>query len=255
VAASIARFVRAGIVPILLAAALAGAGCGADQVSQQASRPTARGDAKDSLFRTANLRRALDLLRRHVGAGATLASFRLEAGAVTSEIEGGAGRSVVVSKRFKLTSVPTPGVTPSGASVALARIDPSAPERIMAQVSARTGVSLGGVDYFLIASDPSSGQTGWVVYLRDGRGSYSADLAGGRVKAFTATPGAAGAPSVPATPTTPAPPTTTPTPPTTVPTPTNPATSPSQSQVQRQIECIARARGESAKIAACLRRQ
>src|SRR3989442_893072 len=108
-----------------------------------------RGDAKDSLFRTANLRRALDVLRRHVGAGATLASFRLEAGAVTSEIEGGPGRSVVVSKRFKLTSVPTPGVTPSGASVALARIDPSAPERIVAQVTARTGVGLGGVDYFL----------------------------------------------------------------------------------------------------------
>ncbi len=242
---SIARLVRARIVPILLAAALAVAGCGSSQVSQQASRPTARGDAKDSLFRTANLRRALDVLRRHVGAGATLASFRLEAGAITSEVEGGPGRSVVVSKRFKLTSVPTPGVTPSGASVALARVDPSAPERIMAQVTARTGVGLGGVDYFLIAADPSTGQTGWVVYLRNGRGSYSADLTGGHVNAFTATPGATTTPTVPATPT--------PTTPTTVPTPTNPATVPSQGQVQRQIQCIARAGRDTAKIAACLR--
>jgi hypothetical protein len=237
--------VRARIVSILLAAALAGAGCGSDQVSQQASRPAGRGDAKDSLFRTANLRRALDVLRRHVGAGATLASFRLEAGAVTSEIEGGPGRSVVVSKRFKLTSVPTPGVTPSGASVALARIDPSVPERIMGQVTARTGVGLRGVDYFLIAGDPSTGKTGWAVYLRDGRGSYSADLAGGHVKAFTATSGAATTPTAPATPT--------PTAPSTVPTPTNPATAPSQGQVQQQIQCIARAGGDSAKIAACLR--
>ena len=236
---------RARTVPILLAAALAGAGCGSSQVSQQASRPTGRGDAKDSLFRTANLRRALDVLRRHVGAGATLASFRLEAGAVTSEIEGGPGRSVVVSKRLKLTSVPTPGVTPSGASVALAQVDPSVPERIMAQVTPRTGVGLAGVDYFLIASDPSTARTGWVVYLRDGRGSYSADLAGGHVKAFTATPGAT-------TTTTPAAPAT-PTAPTTVPTPTNPATAPSQGQVQQQIQCIARAGGDSAKIAACLR--
>jgi hypothetical protein len=239
--------VRARIVPILLAAALAMAGCGSSQVSQQASRPTARGDAKDSLFRTSNLRRALDVLRRHVGAGATLSSFRLEAGAITSEIEGGPGRSVVVSKRFKLTSVPTPGVTPSGASVALAQIDPGAPERIMAQIAAPTGVGLAGVDYFLIAADPSSGQTGWAVYLRNGRGSYAADLSGGQVKAFTATPGAATTPTAPATPS--------PTAPTTVPTPTNPATVPSQSQVRRQIQCIARAAGNSAKVAACLKQR
>ncbi len=183
----------------MLAVALAGAGCGSDQVSQQASRPTARGDAKDSLFRTANLRRALDVLRKHAGASATLASFRLEAGALTSEIVGGAGRSVVVSKRFRLTSVPTPGVTPAGAGVALTQVDPGAPERIMTQVTPRAGVGLGGVDYFLIAAEPSTGRPGWVVYLRDGKGSYSADLAGGHVKAFTATAGAATAPTVPTT--------------------------------------------------------
>jgi hypothetical protein len=238
--------VRARTVPILLAAALAGAGCGSSQVSQQASRPTARGDAKDSLFRTANLRRALDVLRRHAGPSATLASFRLEAGAITSEVEGGAGRSVVVSKRFKLTSVPTPGVTPT-ASFSLAQVDPGVPERIMAQVNPKTGVSLGGVDYFLIATDPSNGQPGWVVYLRDGRGSYSADLAGGHLKSVAPLIGT-GSPSVPGTPTTP-----TPTAPTTVPTPANPATTPSQSQVQQQIQCIAQAGRDAAKIAACLR--
>ena len=236
---------RAGIVPILLAAALVGAGCGSDQVSQQASRPAGRGDAKDSLFRTANLRRALVVLRKHTGAAATLASFRLEAGALTTEIEGGAGRSVVVSKRLKLTSVPTPGVTPAGATVALAQLDPSAPERIMAQVTPRAGVGLGGVDYFLIAVDPSTGAPGWVVYLRNGKGSYSADLTGAQVKAFTATPGAATTPSVP--------PATTPAAPTTVATPTNPATTPSRSQVQQQLNCIRRAGRDSAKIAACLR--
>jgi hypothetical protein len=237
--------VRARIVPILLAAALAGAGCGSDQVSQQASRPAGRGDAKDSLFRAPNLRRALAVLRKHTGAAATLASFRLEAGALTTEIEGGAGRSVVVSKRLRLTSVPTPGVTPGVATVALTQIDPSVPERILAQVTPRAGVGLGGVDYFLIAADPSTAAPGWVVYLRNGKGSYSADLAGGHVKAFTATPGAATTPTVPQT--------TTPTAPTTVPTPTNPATTPSRSQVQRQLDCIRRAGSDGSKIAACLR--
>jgi hypothetical protein len=239
--------VRARIVPILLTAALAGAGCGSDQVSQQASPPAGRGDAKDSLFRTANLRRALAVLRKHTGAAATLTSFRLEAGGLTTEIEGGAGRSVVVSKRLRLTSVPTPGVTPAGATVALTQLDPSAPERIMAQVTPRAGVGLGGVDYFLIAVDPSTGAPGWVVYLRNGKGSYSADLTGAQVKAFTATPGTATTSSVP--PAT----TTTPTAPTTVPTPTNPATTPSRGQVQQQLNCIRRAGRDSAKIAACLR--
>jgi hypothetical protein len=237
--------VRARIVPILLVAALAGAGCGSDQVVQQASRPAGRGDAKDSLFRAANLRRALGVLGKHAGAAATLASLRLEAGALTTEIEGGPGRSVVVSKRLRLTSVPTPGVTPGGATVALTQIDPSAPERIMAQVTPRAGVGLGGVDYFLIAADPSTGAVGWVVYLRNGKGSYSADLAGGHVKAFTATPGAATTPTVPQA--------TTPTTPTTVPTPTNPATTPSRSQEQRQLQCIRRAGSDGSKVAACLR--
>jgi len=119
-----------------------------------------------------------------------------------------------------------------------------APERIMAQVTPRAGVGLGGVDYFLIAPDPASAAPGWVVYLRNGKGSYSADLAGAHVKAFTATPRPVTTPSVPQT---------TPAAPTTVPTPTNPATTPSRGQVQRQLDCIRRAGGDSAKVAACLR--
>jgi hypothetical protein len=240
--------VRARIVPILLAAALAGAGCGSDQVSRQASRPSARGDAHDSLFRSANLRTALGVLRRHVGGGAILDSFRLEAGALTAVVEGGGGRSVVVSAAFKLTSVPTPGLEPATVTVPLAQIDPDAPERIMGQVSQRTGVGLSGVDYFLIAADPATNQPGWAVYLKQGRGNYSADLAGRNVKAFSPAPGATTAPTP--TTTVPAPATTTPP---AVPTPTNPATTPSQAQIRRQTECIARARGDTTKIAACLR--
>ena len=240
---------RARTVPILLALALAGPGCGSNDVSRQASPPAARGDAKDSLFRTVNLQKALGVVRRHVGAGVTLNSFRLEAGALNTQIGGGAGESVVVSNRFKLTSVPTPGVALAGASVALAQIDPGAPERIAAQVASITGVGLRGVDYFLIAADPSGGRPSWVVYLRRGRGAYGADLAGSHVKALATTAGATPTPTAPAT-TTP----TTPTAPTSVPTPSNPATTPSKGQVQRQLQCITNAKGNSTKIAACLKR-
>jgi hypothetical protein len=242
--------VRARTVPILLAVALAGAGCGSDQVSKQASPTGAHGDAKDSLFRTANFERALGVLRRHVGAGATLLSLRLEAGALTAEVSGGAGRSVVVTKRFKLTSVPTPGVVPAS-SISLTEINAGAPERMMTQVTPQSGVGLAGVDYFAVSTDPSTGRPAWIVYLQRGKGSYSADLSGTNVKALSGTPPGTGAgtSTMPPATTTPA----TPTAPPTGSTPAKPATTPSRGQVQKQIQCITRARGDSAKIAACLK--
>ena len=226
---------------------MACAGCGSDQVAQQASQPGARGDAKDSLFRAPNLRRALEVVRRRFGAAATLTSFRLEAGALKAEVQGGAGTSIVVTKRYRLTSVPTPGEAPSPPVATLAQIDPAVPERIVAQVSPGTGVGLRGVDYFLVLSVPGTAKTGWAVYLRDGRGSFSADLNGADVKPF-ATPGAA------AVPTTAAPATTSPAVPPASSAPTNPATTPSKASIQRQLDCIRRAGNNSAKVEACLRK-
>jgi hypothetical protein len=245
----IAASVRARTVPILLAVALAGAGCGSDEVSRQASPASGRGDAKDSLLRTANLRRALGVLGRHVGANATVVAFHLEAGALTAEVAGGAGRSVVVTKGLKLTSVPTPGFTPTSA-INLPQIDPGAPERMMAQVSGQSGVGLRGVDYFALANDPSTAKPGWVVYLRQGKGSYSADLSGGSVQATTAAatgPGASASPAATATPATPTAPSSAP--------PSTTATSASSAQVKRQMQCITQARGNSTQIAACLRKR
>jgi hypothetical protein len=212
-------------------------------VAQQASQPAVRGDARDSLFRAANLRRALDVVRRRFGAQATLASFRLEAGAVKGEVEGGAGTSIVVSKRLRLTSVPTPGETLSPPVAGLTQIDAGAPERIMAQVTPGTGVGLRGVDYFLILTAPGASKAGWVVYLRDGKGSYSADLNGTNVKPLATTPATTTTPTTPTPPTVPSP----------VPTPTNPATTPSKASVQRQLDCIRRAGRDLVKVQACLK--
>ena len=238
---------RARTAPILLAVAIAFAGCGSDQVAQQASQPGARGDAKDSLFRAANLRRALEIVQRRFGAAATLTSFRLEAGALKADMQGAPGTSIVVTKRYRLTSVPTPGEAPSPPVATLAQIDAAVPERIVAQVSSSTGVGLRGVDYFLVLSAPGTAKPGWAVYLRNGRGSFSADLNGANAKPF-ATPGAATAP------TTAAPATTTPAVPPASSTPTNPATTPSKASIQRQLACIRRAGSNSAKVEACLRK-
>lgn len=250
--------VRAGTVPILIAATLAAAGCGSDQVTREASQPGARGDAKDSLFRAANLRRALAVVRRRFGQNAALASFRLEAGALKAEVQVGAGTSVVVSKDLRLTSVPTPGVPPAPPLVTLGQIDPGAPARIMSQVAPRAGVGLRGVDYFLIAAVPGSPLAGWELYLRDGKGSFAADLNGANAKPFGASAGATGATTTTPVPTAITPPaptgpaTTTPVP-APAPTPTNPATTPSKATVQRQLDCIRRANNDAARVRACLR--
>ena len=196
---------------------LAGAGaCGGTtpQVAEDVSPPHARGDAKDSLFRTANLAGALERVRRHAGSASTVTSLRLEAGALTLVVQRrSAAQSVVVTKQLELTAVSAP----AGADqppVPLAQIQPDAPERIAAAIRGRTGAGLRDIDFFALDREPGGAASRWLAYLRGGRGTFAARLSGDDVKPASAmststTPGAATTPATTTTSTTSAAPATT----------------------------------------------
>ncbi len=189
------------------------AACGApgSQVAKDASRPEARGDAKDSLFRAANLRRALDRVRPRVGPAAPVASFKLEAGALTLLAQKGpASESIEVTKHLDLTQVPAPP-TVDQPPIPLAQIDPAGPERIAAAIAQRTGAGLKDIDFFAVDREPGASTPRWLVYLRRGRGTFAASLSGADLKPVSAATATAPPASTPTTPTpTPTPTTSTP---------------------------------------------
>jgi len=193
--------IAACLTALGLAVLLGACGAPSSQVAKDASRPGARGDAKDSLFRAANLRRALERVRPRVGAAGSVAAFKLEAGGVTLVAQrGGASESIAVTKHFDLTQVPAPPATDQP-PIPLAQIDPAAPERIAAAITQRTGAGLKDIDYFAVDREPGASTPRWLVYLRGGRGTFAASLSGADVKpasAATATAPPASAPTAPA---------------------------------------------------------
>jgi hypothetical protein len=156
----------------------AGACGGPTQVAKDVSRPGGRGDARDSLFRTNNLRNALALVRRRVGPAGPVTSLKLEAGAITLVVQRrSAPESVVVTKRLALTHVPAPPAAEQP-PIALSQIDPAAPERIATAIGQRTGAGLKDVDFFAVDREPGTSTPRWLVYLRRGRGTFAAGLSG-----------------------------------------------------------------------------
>jgi hypothetical protein len=189
---------RRTLVGLTALGLLTGAGAcgGAPQVAKDVSRPRARGDAKDSLFRTSNLAGALERVRRHAGSASTVTSLRLEAGALTLVVQRrSAPESVVVTKQLDLTAVPAPPAADQP-PVALSQIQPDAPERIAAAVRAQAGAGLRDIDFFALDREPGAAAPRWLVYLRSGRGTFAAGLSGDNVKpvkpmSTATTPGAA----------------------------------------------------------------
>ena len=195
----------------LLGLILAASACGGStsQGARDVSQTGGRGDAKDSLFRAANLRVALDRVRRRAGPAATVTALKLEAGALTLVVRKGAtAESVVVTKRRSLRNVPAPAAADQP-PIALAALEAAGPERIAAAIGRRTGTGLRDIDFFALDHEPGVGTPRWLVYLRRGRGTFAASLSGADVEPVSATPTA---PSPQTSPPTTTPPT--PTPPT-----------------------------------------
>ncbi len=172
----------AGLTALGLTVVAGACGGPSSQVARDVSRPGGRGDARDSLFRSANLNKALARVRGRVGPGAPVTSIKLEAGALTLVAQkGSAPESIVITKRLVLTHVPAPPAADQP-PIPLSQLDPGAPERIAAAIGRRSGAGLKDIDYFAVDREPGTSTPRWLVYLRQGRGTFAADLSGADVK-------------------------------------------------------------------------
>lgn len=163
-----------------MAAAVAAGGCGSSNSQQTAndvSQGPGHGADQGSLYRTANLTKALDAMRKQIGASGQVTTFKLEPASIKSEIQkDGKAQTLIINSKFS----PTPVAI--GASVsapfALNKIHADVPEKIVNALASK-GVTLKDVDYFVVTD--LEGHTRWLVYTTD-NGTFQANFAGGGVK-------------------------------------------------------------------------
>jgi hypothetical protein len=175
------------LVAILIATlALAAAGCGSgktQELSRDVVSKPGHGADKDSLFRSANLSKALDALDKKSG-GQKLLLFKIESASLKTMVtDGKSFTSIVVTKEFNATDLGGAGVT-TGDPIAISDVSPGAPEKMVQALSSK-GVTLKDVDYFTVLG---SGTPTLELFLLDNKGIYQADLDGSSVHALGSAP-------------------------------------------------------------------
>lgn len=153
-----------------------------DAVKEATGAAATAGGDEDSLIRTANFARALDVLRAKVGADAEVLDLRLEPATATWQVRDGdeavgykllAGSSDLSSFGVDLIG---PGKIQDNV-FPLAKISPSVPERLVDAAKARNPtLTLDDVNFLTLELDPVTGKPEW--NLNAGGGLYVADLDG-----------------------------------------------------------------------------
>src|SRR3954454_24027437 len=178
------RFVGMAVV----AAAVVIGGCGgtSQQTANDVSQGPGHGADKSSLFRSANLTKALDSMKSKLGSGGQVTTFKLEPASIKSEVQkDGKDQTLIINSKFDATQV---GIgAAASAPFAVNAIKADVPEKIVSALSSK-GVTLKDVDYFLV-SDVDGG-TAWLVYTT-GKGTFQAKLDGSGVKPIGSGSGAA----------------------------------------------------------------
>ena len=170
-----------------VAAALAIGACGgtSQQTAKDVSQGPGHGADDGSLYRSANLTKALDSMAKEIGANGQVTTFKLEPASIKSEVKkDGKDETLIINSKFDATPVAI------GAAVAapfsLSAIKADVPEKIVSALDSK-GVSLKDVDYFVVTD--LDGKTRWLVYTTD-KGRFQAKLDGTGVKPLGSSSGA-----------------------------------------------------------------
>ena len=130
---------------------------------------TVKATDSDSLFRTANLERALALARTHLGAGAQIDRFVLYPGYLDlTAVKAGSEADVYIdaSGRYEPTSTGgNPGDSPL---FSLTRIKADAPAALAQRIAGATQVPEAQLNYMIAQGDPSTHHFQWLVYTLHG---------------------------------------------------------------------------------------
>jgi hypothetical protein len=175
------------VLAALAAAALVAGGCGgtSQQTANDVSQGPGHGADKGSLFRAANLSKALDSMKGQIGANGEVTTFKLEPSSIKSEVtKDGKAQTLIINSKFDATPVAIGAAVSSPFALNVIKAD--VPEKIVNALSSK-GVTLKDVDYFLVSD--LDGATKWLVYTTD-KGRFQAKLDGSGVKRLGASSGA-----------------------------------------------------------------
>jgi hypothetical protein len=176
------------IVVLLAAVAMVAMGCGTSSKTSELSRDVVsqpgHGADKDSLFRSANLGKALDTLKGKAGSQKLLL-FKIESASLKTMVtDGKTASNIIVTKEFNATNIGGIGVT-TGDPFAVEAVRPNAPEKIVAGLS-KKGVTLKDVDYFVVLGSGSHPLL--ELFTLNNKGIYQANLDGSNVRPLGSLP-------------------------------------------------------------------
>jgi hypothetical protein len=146
---------------VAVAAALAVGACGgtSQQTASDVSQGPGHGADEGSLYRAANLSKALNTMKDQIGADGQVTTFKLEPASIKSEVKkDGKDQTLIVNSKFDATPVAIGAAV--AAPFALNAIKADVPEKIVNALSAK-GVGLKDVDYFVVSD--LDGKTRWLV--------------------------------------------------------------------------------------------
>jgi hypothetical protein len=172
---------RSSLAALIVAAvALVAVGCGggtSNQTAKDVSQGPGHGADDGSLYRSANLTKALSAMQDKIGADGQVTLFKLEPASIKSEVKkDGKDQTLIINSKFDATQV---GIGAAGsAPFALNAIKADVPEKIVDALKSKN-VTLKDVDYFVVSD--IQGNTGWLVYTT-GKGRFQAKLDGSDVK-------------------------------------------------------------------------
>jgi hypothetical protein len=175
----------------VLALAAVSVGCGnskTQELSRDVVSKPGHGADKDSLFRSANLSKALDALDKKSN-GQKLLLFKIESASLKTMVtDGKSFTNIIVTKEFNATDIGGAGVT-TGNPIAISSVSADAPEKII-NALANKGITLKDVDYFTVLAQGD--KTSLELFTLDNKGIYQANLDGSNVHALGTVPSTSG---------------------------------------------------------------
>jgi hypothetical protein len=121
------------------------------------------------MFRTANLSRAINTMRGHLGSGAQLTDAALYPGYLSiTAIKHGTEADVYVDDNGRYNETDTGGDPGTDRPFSLAKISAGAPAAIAHKISTQADIPTSQLHYMVVERDPISHKLEWLVYALPG---------------------------------------------------------------------------------------
>jgi hypothetical protein len=125
-----------------------------------------------SLFRTANLEKALEAVRTHYGDDVSLDHFVIYPGYLSADVVDAAGEADVYVNAVGAFDTTHTGATPDGGPLlSLSQVKADAPAALADRIAAAGHVPKAALNYMIAELDPATHRFHWLIYVKKGYGA------------------------------------------------------------------------------------